>query len=178
MSNIMQNKTREITLLAIGIAILIGGGIGIYMASGLIPIPGTKYALMAPFLSIVLYVVLSQIKSVFAISKLGVVFAAIMTTINPFMGIAILFTTIMTQITVIVFKGEEARAFYGSIAFSIFTGVSGLFVTGLKVWGQNPMFLLTAILIISLLCGAFGTIGAMTARKIIGRLQVSNSSKS
>lgn len=170
----MQSKTREITLIAIGIAIMIGGGIGIYTASGFIPIPGTKYALMAPFLSIVLYIVLSQIKSVFAISKFGIVFAVIMTTINPFMGIAILFTTIMTQITMLIVKGNEARAFYGSISFSVFTGISGLFITGLRVWGQNPMFLVSAILIITLLCGAFGTIGAMTARQIKGRLFTSN----
>lgn len=166
----MDGKTKEITLIAIGIAIMIGGGLGIYLASGFIPIPGTKYALMAPFLSIVLYVVLSQLKSVFAISKFGFVFAAIMTTINPFMGIAIFFTTMMTQLTMLVFRGHESRAFFGSISFSIFTGISGLFITGIRIWRQNPMFLITALLIISLLCGVFGTIGAMTARKIHNRL--------
>lgn len=173
----MQSKTREITLIAIGIAIIIGGGIGIYMTSGLVPIPGTKYAIMAPFLSIVLYVVLSQIKSVYTISKLGIVFGVIMTTITPLMGVAIFFTTIMTQLSILVFKTDESRAFYGSIFFSVYTGISGLFITGLRIWGHNIALLIAAILIIGLLCGALGTIGALTARKIIDRLPVDRSEK-
>lgn len=163
----IHEKNREVVNIAIGIAALIGGGMGIYAASAAFPIPGAKFMLMAPYLSIVLYIIQARVRSKFVVLKLGTVFALIMSFVNIFMGMAILMTGIMTQVSIYNIKDPARQVFWGSVLFSAYTGLSALVVTKVFIGGVLASVPYTVLVFISFLCGCFGIFGTKVAKRVL-----------
>ena len=65
------SKSNEITTIAMGVATLIGGGMGIYFLSAFFALPGSKYLLMAPYLSTIFYVMQYKLTSKYTLLKIG-----------------------------------------------------------------------------------------------------------
>ena len=65
----MKYSTREITLIAIVVAIMISVGYILYVVGSVFPGSGSKFVTMAPFLSFMLTILISKIK------KIGVIFS-------------------------------------------------------------------------------------------------------
>lgn len=95
----MKNRSNasEIAQIAIAVATIIVGGYGIIILSRPLAIPGMKYIMMAPYLSMVLMILMNKIESKYVIVKSNAVFAMIMMMINVYMGIAILLSGALTQ---------------------------------------------------------------------------------
>lgn len=163
----IHEKNREIVNIAIGIAALIGGGMGIYAMSAAFPIPGAKFMLMAPYLSIVLYIIQSRVRSNFVVLKLATVFALIMSFINIFMGLAIVLTGIFTQLSIVKIKNPERRIFWGSVLFSAYTGLCALVVTKTFIGGVVASVPYWVLVGISIICGCFGIFGTKVAKRIL-----------
>lgn len=165
-----SQKTHETAMIAIGVAILIGGGLAIYIVSSALPLPGIKYVIMAPFISTVLFVVQSKLKTPHVLLKFGLVFAMIMTLMNLFMGIAILVTTTATTASVAWITNLGKKHFWGSVLFSTYTGLFALWVSKVMIGGifENitPMWILT----VGGLSTFFGWAGTSLAKRIFKRL--------
>lgn len=92
-----RSNTLEIAQIAIAVATIIVGGYGIIILSSPLAIPGMKYIMMAPYLSMVLMILTSKIQSKYVIMKANAVFAMIMVMINLYMGLAIILSGLFTQ---------------------------------------------------------------------------------
>lgn len=166
-----RSKNNEIALIAMSVAMIIGGGIGIYMISAVLPIPGGKYIMMAPFVSTVLYVIQMKLKGDFTILKIGSVFALTMTLVNVFMGIAILVTTLLTHLSIWWIGGYEKKAFWGSILFAGFTALCALTITKTFIGGivdDVPYYWFVGI---GMLCSGFGVFGTILAKRVLRHLE-------
>jgi len=91
------STTLEIAQIAIAVATIIVGGYAILIFSSPLAIPGVKYIMMAPYLSMVLIILINRVKSKFVIIKANVVFAMLMSFINLYMGLAIILSGVLTQ---------------------------------------------------------------------------------
>ncbi|OJV65123.1 MAG: hypothetical protein BGO41_00730 [Clostridiales bacterium 38-18] len=162
-----KNKTYEIAMIAMSVAMLIGGGIGIYAISAVFPVPGSKYVMMAPVIATILYVMQIKLKGQTTILKFGGVFALVMTLVNLFMGIAILLTTFCTHVSVLWIKNNERKAYWGSVLYAGYTGVIALSITKLFISGIVDEIPYIVFVGIGALCMIFGIIGTTVAKRII-----------
>lgn len=165
------SKSKEITTIAMGVATLIGGGMGIYFISAFFAVPGSKYLLMAPYLSTIFYVMQFKLKSKYTLLKIGTVFALIMTVINIFMGMAILLTTLLTYLTVLPINHIESRAFWGSVLFSGYAGGCALLITKYFIGGLDAVSNVW-ILVVAVICAGFGVLGTGVAKRVLNNMGI------
>lgn len=163
---VKMTKTREITHIAIGVATLLIGGLLILQVSMILPIPGVKYIMMAPYMSMTLYILLDKLRTPYALLKIGAVFAGLMTIINVFMGLAILLTTLCTYLTTLIKKDERVRNAIGATFFSVYTGLTALMIPKYLMGGVFANVTWQWILLAAVLCGILGTLGTYLARKL------------
>jgi len=157
---------KELTYISLGVAILIAGGFAILQLSMIFPIPGTKYILMAPYISMVFMVIQTKLGKQLILLKIGLTFGAIMSIFNLYMGITILLTSVLTQVTML-FLPVRKRAFWGSSLFSLYMGLSALTVSKHLLGGIFLGISGLWILAIAFICLIFGLAGAMYARRIM-----------
>lgn len=95
----MNNNTKasEVAQIATAVSAIIVGGYGILVLSSPFAIPGLKYIMMAPYLSLVMSILLNRIKVSFVLLKANAVFAMIMSMINLYMGLAIISSGLLTE---------------------------------------------------------------------------------
>ncbi|MBC7960561.1 MAG: hypothetical protein H7X94_11880 [Vallitaleaceae bacterium] len=166
-----QSKTLIITQLAMTVAALISGGYVIFLASGLFPLPGIKYILMSPYLSLIIAIVMINVKTRWVVLKINTVFAMIMAIINIYMGLAIFLTGACTQIVATLtgsskFQVQITASFYSSFTVGIALLVSKLFIGGAVFEKISPIWIASAVLLAFVL-GAIGSIfGTHIAHKI------------
>lgn len=160
-------KTTDITYIAIGLAAIIIGGMIIYQVSSVVAIPGVKYILMAPYLSMIIYILMSKIQARNSAFLIGTAFGFIMVLINIFMGISIIVTAILTEISIIAIKKSNVRCFVGSILFSMYAGMSALIISKYMIGGVFAEISLKWIVITGAVCFLFGYAGAKLGKRIM-----------
>lgn len=168
--NNKRNDIRELTYIALGVAAIIAGGFGIFQLSLIFPFPGTKYILMAPFLSMMFMIVQTKVDRKFVLIKSGIVFGLIMSLMNLYMGVTILVTSILAQGTSLLLPVEN-KYYWGSSLFSAYTGFCALVISKYLiggVFGQISMVWITAV---GLICFVFGLAGATYAKGIMSYLK-------
>lgn len=176
MSTASNSKVKEITYISIGVATLIAGGFAIFQISMFFPIPGIKYILMSPYLSMVIFILLSKVNDKFTLLKIGFTFGLIMMMINMYMGLTIVLTSILSQISINYLKNSFKISF-GAVLFSVYAGISALFVSKYIIGGVFKEISNIWLLITGLICMIFGVIGVYLAKKIIKYLPISNKNK-
>lgn len=157
---------KEITYASIAVAILITGGFLIFQLSLVIPIPGVKYILMAPYLSMIIYILLSKINSKFVLLKFGTVFGLIMMLMNIYMGFTIILTSLLTQGSIYGIKPKN-RALGGSILFATYTGMTALLISKYLIGGVFLEITTNWLLVTGILCTLFGIIGTLIAKRLM-----------
>lgn len=162
-----HHRVTEIATIAVGVATLIGGGAGIYMVSSFIPIPGMKYIFMAPFISMILYVMQIKVNKKQTLLKFGAVFALVMTFIHLVMGLSIISTTLLAQATIIPIRDHKRRAFIGSVSFSGFMCLTALSMTKWLVGGLFENIPYSAFILVGMVCAVFGIAGTWLAGKVL-----------
>lgn len=166
MSTASNSKVKEITYIAIGVATLIAGGFAIFQISMFFPIPGIKYILMSPYLSMVIFILLSKVNDKFALLKIGFTFGLIMMMINMYMGLTIVLTSILSQISINYLK-DSFKISFGAVLFSVYAGISALLVSKYIIGGVFKEISNFWLLITGFICMIFGVIGVYLAKKII-----------
>jgi len=168
--NDRRSKNYEIALIAMSVAMIIGGGIGIYMVSAVFPIPGGKYIMMAPFVSTILYIIQLKLKGNFTILKLGAVFALTMTFVNVFMGIAIIVTTLLTHLSIWWIASYDKKAYWGGVLFAGYMGLCALTITKAFIGGIVDDVPYYWFVLIGMLCSGFGVFGTVIAKRALRHL--------
>ncbi len=166
-------KSKAITNIAIGIAAVIGGGLIIFQFSTLVPMPGMKFILMAPYLSMMFYILQMRLISQYSILQIGGLLGCIMSIINIFMGISIILTSLFSMIVTMPFQNKKTRAAIGSIAFSGFSAITGLTVSKVFIGGIYDEVTIVWMMIsfsISLILGGLGAFAANKMTKYFGKL--------
>lgn len=170
-------STRDIAHIAMGIAALICGGFVILQISLVFPLPGIKYIFMAPFISMVIYILIQKLESNFGFMWIGLVFAVVMTVFSIFMTIAIAITAILTQLFVLLVKNKRIKNIVGSILFSTFMGLSALFVSKFMIGGVYAELSNVWIFVTSIICTLFGGAGVFFGVKLSKNLKLNISKK-
>ncbi len=167
----MKYSTREITLIAIVVAIMISVGYILYVVGSIFPGSGSKFVTMAPFLSFMLTILISKIKKVGTIFSTSLIFGGIMTFISVFMGVAIIASGILSDIiTFILFRNynKSYKIMASTALFPMFSAITsilvGNFITGNKlhvVFGGT-----TTVIILSICIYALGLFGSYMGLKL------------
>lgn len=161
--------TRDITYIAFGVVAMIAGGAVVLSLSMVFPIPGAKYILMAPWLSMVVSILLAKVRRRHVLALFGTVFGLIMSAMNLYMGLAIVMTGLLSDVSSLPFK-EEAKPFFGGVFFAGYTGLTALAVSKFMIGGAFAGIPLGWLAATGLLCALFGLAGALMARKVMKHL--------
>ena len=160
-------QTRDMTYIALGIAALISGGFIIYQASLFIAMPGVKYILMAPYLSMIMYILTAKVSVRFPVLTIGTIFGLIMMFMNLFMVAAILMTSVLTEVSTFYMGRKESRNFIGAVLFSTYTGLSALVISKYAIGGVFASMPIEWIAYTAILCSVFGFAGTKLGQKIL-----------
>lgn len=171
----MKLKTKDMTSIAIGVAVLIAGGYLIYAISQMMPLPGFKYMMMAPYMSMVMYVLQERIKSDYAFVFIGLIFAAVMTIINVFMGLAILSTTILSHLSALVVRDRKQKNQVRAVLFSGFTGLTSLLISKYMIGGVFVHIRLSWSFAVGMICSILGIFGILMGKKIMKHIRALSS---
>lgn len=164
-------KVKEITYIAMGVAAMIVCGGVIYVLMSVFPIPGLKYVMMAPLLSVVMFILLDRIEGKQILLKVGVVFGLIMTMVNLYMGLAILVTAFLSEASLLL-VGHSKKAVAGAVLFSTYTGLSALTISKYMIGGVFAELPNGWILLAGILCLVTGTIGTIMAKHLSKYIKV------
>lgn len=167
-------SVKDITTISIGIAALIGGGIVVYQLSAVVPIPGTKYLLMAPYLSMIVFIIMNRVKSKYAILYIGIAFGLIMSLFNLFMTIAIISTAVLSYVSMVPIRKSKIRKIVGASLFSAYTGLSALSISKYMIGGVFERIKNEWILVVTVFCWGFGVLGVLLANKILEHMKAND----
>lgn len=171
MKKIMDNKmkTKDITQIAMTVSAMLVGGFMIYMISSRFPLPGLKYAAMAPYLSFVVALIIINFKLKCPIFIVNTVFAMVMAMISLYMAAAIFATGILTEMTqMIIPKHWRYRIIGVAAMYSVYTVSTALIIS--KLFIAKEVFERitgTYILVLMVLAFVLGVLGAY-AGSVIG----------
>lgn len=165
-----ESTTKEITYIALGVATMIAGGIGLYQLAAIMPVLGIKYLFIAPYLSMVLMVLLSKIARQWVLIKVGVIFGLIMLLINLFMGGAIILSTVFAQGS-IMYLPIEKQSFWGSSLFSAYAAASALIISKYLIGGVFAHIHLSWIAVVAMGSLLLGMLGALYAKRLLRYMQ-------
>lgn len=88
---------------------------------------------------------------------------------NLYMGVTIILTTLMSQLT-IMYLPDLMKALFGAISFSGYTGLLALLVSKTLIGGVFEDIPLFWIMATTILCIISGIIGTLFAKKILKQI--------
>lgn len=166
----MKFKTSDITYMSFSIILLITGGFFLYYMSLVFPVPGSKFIIMSAYLSLVLFFPIKKIQKIGVMSLISIIFGLILSIFTLFMGISIILTGILADITTLIFlrnyntnkKIILSASFYPLYAYITSIYITN-FVTGNLLYNivELPIFILVGLIIFIL-----GIIGSFIGYKI------------
>lgn len=174
----MKRNTKELTFMALMASALLVGGYMLYILSKTIPLPSSKFLVMAPYLSLVMYLSLKHTRRPWTMTIIstvfGTVFGIVISIFSLFMGIAIIAAGIFSDLTGLLIPNHYttersikiASSSYAFWSFAVSLFITD-FVTGNILYGVfGPItFILMGVLIFSL--GYLGTLfGGITSLRI------------
>lgn len=161
-----RNSMKDLATIAMGVAAMIGGGFVIFQISLIFPIPGVKYILMAPYLSMTIYIILKKVSHKHGLLAIGITFSLIMSVINIFMGIAIIATAMLSVLST-TGMNKANKAFFGAACFSGYTGFTTLVISKYFIRGVFQSITHLWIVIVTAVCFGFGVVGVLYAKKLL-----------
>ncbi|TCT15443.1 energy-coupling factor transport system substrate-specific component [Natranaerovirga pectinivora] len=171
----MNQKIIALTYSAITVSILFVGGFVLYSLSSALAIPGNRFVLLAPFLSFVFYFPLAKIRKFGLLTKINVVFALVLSYISIFMGLAIISSGLLTDLTgFVLFKklNKEYTIVITSSIYPVYATLTSFYVTTYLTAGSNMFgYISYKVLIILLFIIYFlGLLGSLAAYKLKSRV--------
>ena len=152
--------TKRITTLAIFTALMIIGGYILYSISKLLPIPGSKFIVMGPYLTFVMILPLIRYPKFGTLSLINLVFGGIMVILSPWMMLAIVVSGILADCVMLLSIKIKVKQL---LAMGIYNGISLLtsvyitnYVTGNVLYKIMNLKALLAAFTIAVITGALG----------------------
>jgi hypothetical protein len=167
-------KTHVLTKMAMTVAALIVGGYVIYLFSSQLPLPGFKYALMAPYLSMLMAIAIKLLPLRHSLLWVNLVFGLIMATVNFYMGLSIIGVGLVTDgFGIFIPMAFKWRIQFLAALYSFFVVVIALMVSVLFIGhGMYDAVGGPYIGILSLFAFLMGGFGANYGVKVANRIQL------
>ncbi|MBM7561042.1 hypothetical protein [Fusibacter tunisiensis] len=171
-----HRSTSILTQIAMAVAAIIVGGYAIYIVSSQVPLPGVKYSAMAPYLSLVMAIVITFFRLKNIVLVVNSVFAMIMTLISPYMGLAIFSTGLATQVVSnlipdrFLLKTQIVASIYSAFVAGIALQVSKYFIGGAfydQITWPYVFLLMGIAFVLGLIGGHYGVLIGKRVRKSI-----------
>ena len=161
----MEYSPKEITLIAVMVALIVVFGFIFYFMSYLLPLPGAKFIFLAVFLSFMFYFPIYKLQRKGIIIALTAVFALIMSFISLFMGLAIFAAGILTELLALLLTGLKAKlkAVIVAASFPCFATITFFITTLFLIEGEieiiaNSTWQLVILLLIVFILGLIGAL--------------------
>ncbi len=154
---LMKGNLRETIFISLLVSILIGGGYVLYIISAYFPMPGMKYVVLICALRIL-------VKKKWAVIKFNIVFAMIMSLVTIYMSMAIIITTLLTELTglILIKFSYEFRNIIVSALYSFYAVLISLIV--IKYVLVTPEFISVSNVMIMSFCLAGFILGILGAK--------------
>lgn len=104
-------KAQHITFVGLLVAALISGGYVLYLVGRLLPVPGSKFLVMAPYLALIMFTAQSRLRSPWTMTLVSLIFAAVISVFTPFMGVAILSAGLLSDLSGRLVPGDPHSEF-------------------------------------------------------------------
>ncbi|MGB3367049.1 MAG: hypothetical protein WBA54_06155 [Acidaminobacteraceae bacterium] len=170
----MNLNLRESIFISLLVSMLLGGGYVLYIASTYLPMPGMKYVILAPYLSLIICALRVLVTNKWAVIRFNIVFAMIMSLISIYMSLAIIITTILTELTGLVL-GQFASKFKNLITSALYSfyAVFVSLITLKYILLTSDIIEISIIMIISLSLVGFvlGIFGARIGEEVGERVR-------
>lgn len=169
----MKLNLRETIFISLLVSILLGGGYVLYIISTYFPLPGMKYVILAPYLSLIICALRVLIKHKWAVLRFNIVFAMIMSLISIYMSMAIIVTTILTEITSILFGkvSFDFKNIVSSALYSFYSVLISLITVKYILFSASAVNISsTLILSLSLFGFILGIFGAKIGEQVGNRV--------
>ena len=163
----IHHNTNEITHIGMSVALLIGGGVGIFFLSRFFPIPGTKYLLMGPYIALIMSAVVFLFPTTHIVLKINVVLAGILSIITLYMGIAILITGTAADIVGTLLADKKFCGVAVGTTYAALTVLTSVIISKYVI-GDAVFLVVDAqwIIITVLFAAILGGIGGVAGRYI------------
>jgi len=166
-------RVADITFFGLLIALTVAGGFALYLAGRWLPVPGSKFLVMAPYAGLITYVALARLPSPWTVTLFSAGFAVVMSTVSPLMGLAILAAGLATDLSrrLIPLGGAKLRRHLHAGLYPMYCFVLALLV----VERLTEQALFGAIGAAPLVAGstisyALGLGGGFVGARLVGRL--------
>jgi len=170
----MSFKTRDITFMSLTVVLLIAGGYLLYYMSLFFPVPGSKFIVMGAYLSLVVYFPMKKVNKLGTIALVSIIFGSILSIFTFFMGIAIILTGLLTDLTTfIIGRGykNESVIILSAASYAFYSFMTSVYVT--NVVSGNMLYDVVSIkvfVIVGFIIFVLGIIGAKTGQMIYKRV--------
>lgn len=152
--------TRKVTTFAIFIALMIVGGYILYSISKVLPIPGSKFIVMGPYLTFVMILPLIRYPRFGTLSLINLAFGGLMVILSPWMTLAIVISGILADCALLLPIQVKAKQL---LAMGVYNGISLLtsvyittYITGNTLYKIINLKVLVVAFVISAVTGALG----------------------
>ena len=172
----MAFNTKDITFMSLTVVLLIAGGYLLYYMSLFFPVPGSKFMIMGAYLSLVVYFPMKKVNKLGTIALVSIIFGGILSIFTLFMGIAIILTGLLTDLTTIIIgRGykNETVILLSAASYAFYSFMTSIYVT--NVVSGNMLYDVVSIkvfVLVGLIVFILGFIGAKVGQMIYKRIGI------
>lgn len=161
--------TKKITTIAIFTALMVVGGYIFYFISSTIPIPGSKFIFMGPYLTCVMVLPLIRYPNFGTLSLINLVFGGIMFILSPWMTLSIVVSGIVADFIMILPLWVKLKQL---LSMGIYNGMSVLasfyisnYITGNVIYRVLSFKGLLIAVVLAIVTGVLGGYAGMKINK-------------
>ncbi len=158
-------KAQSVSFVGLLVAGLVAGGWALYLVGRLLPVPGGKFLVMAPYLALIMFVAIDRLQMRWTMSLLSAIFAAVLSVFTPIMSVAILAAGLLSDMTGHLIPGKVHRIFRTCLVAALYPMWSFLlsllasnYLTGNVLFGRVGTGPLLVGVGLSYLLGLAGTV--------------------
>lgn len=159
--------TKKITTFGIFTALMVVGGYILYFVSRAIPIPGSKFIFMGPYLTFVMILPLIRYPRFGTITLINLAFGGVMFILSPWMTLAIIVSGIAADIIMLLPIWMKIKQL---LSMGVYNGMSALtsfyvsnYITGNMI---NEIFSFKSLLVLLVLAIITGILGGYAGLKV------------
>lgn len=159
--------TKKITTFGIFTALMIVGGYILYFVSRAIPIPGSKFIFMGPYLTFVMIMPLIRYPRFGTLTLINLAFGGVMFILSPWMTLAIIVSGIVADIIMLLPIWMKIKQL---LSMGVYNGMSALtsfyvsnYITGNMI---NEIFSFKSLLVLLVLAIITGILGGYAGLKV------------
>jgi hypothetical protein len=162
--------TRKLTTIAIFTTIMVTGGYVFYLIANLLPVPGSKFIVMGPYLTCVMILPLIRYPRFGTLSLINFVFGGVMFILSPWMTLAIIISGIAADLVMLLPVWTKVKQVLAMGVYNTASLLTSAYVTNYitgnvlyKILNFETLLLTSAIAFIA---GALGGYAGLRVNKL------------